>query len=222
MAQSMSNHSGPITRVAIIDDHPVVRQGLRSLLSQHPVIEIVGEAGNPARALELIHEEQPDVVLLDIRLEQHSGIDLAQQLRRMQSPARIIILTSYEDRVYLSMAAQAGVHGYLLKSTSPELLVEAIQAVHGGERRLSPSIGGKALEQLEKLSALHIQTEIGLSDQEIKLLELITEGASTEEMTKLLFLSERTIKRKIRDILDKLGAANRAQAVAEAFKRGLL
>jgi len=209
------------TNVLVVDDHPVVRQGLRSLLSQYSVIQVVGEAGDISTALNIIQESKPDVVLLDIRLGEQSGIDLAQHLRRIESPTRVIILTSYEDKAYLSLAAQAGVYGYLSKSTSPELLIESIQAVHAGERRLSPSVGGKALEQLERLSALQVQAEIGLSDQELQILILMTEGASTEDMTKKLYLSERTIKRKIQDILTKLGATNRAQAVAEAFKRGL-
>jgi two-component system, NarL family, response regulator DevR len=210
-----------ITNVFIVDDHPVVRQGLKSLLSQYSIIRVVGEAGDISTASDLIQKHKPDVVLLDIRLGEQSGIDLAQYLRRIESPSRVIILSSYDDKSYISLAAQAGVYGYLSKSTSSDMLIEAIQAVHAGERRLSPSVGGKALEQLERLSAMKVQAEIGLSDQELELLELLTKGASTEDMTKILYLSERTIKRKIQDILTKLGAANRAQAVAEAYKRGL-
>jgi two-component system, NarL family, response regulator DevR len=208
-------------RVLIVDDHPVVRQGLRSLLSQFSMIEVVGEAGDISTALTLLREAKPEVVLLDIRLGNENGIDLAQHIRRIEWPTRVIVLSSFEDSANLSLAAKAGVYGYLSKSTSPELLVEAIQAVHAGERRLSPSVGGKALEQLESLSNLQVQAEIGLSDQEIQILDLITEGASTDDMRKKLYLSERTIKRKIQDILTKLGATNRAQAVAEGFKRGL-
>ncbi|NUM43149.1 MAG: response regulator transcription factor [Anaerolineales bacterium] len=210
-----------IAEVLIVDDHPIVRQGLWSLLSQYPFIHVVGEANDISSALNKIQTLKPDIVLLDIRLGNQSGIDVAQHLRRMDSPTRVIILTSYDDKAYISLAAQAGVYGYLSKNASPELLVEAIQAVYEGERRLSPSVGGKVLEQLEKLSTLQVQAEIGLSNQELELLVLLAEGASTEEMTKKLFLSERTIKRKIQDVLIKLGAANRVQAVAEAFKRGL-
>lgn len=210
------------TRVLIVDDHPVVRQGLRSLLSQYSHIQIVGEAGDIATALAFILDLQPDIVLLDIRLEKQSGLVLAQQLQRMESSARIILLTSYDDKSYVLKAAQAGVHGYLLKGTSPEVLAETIQAVQAGERRLSPEMGGKALEQLEVLGQVYIQSEVGLSEQELQLLELLAEGANTQDMSKALYLSKRTVKRKIQDILVKLGAANRAQAVAEAFKRGLL
>ena len=209
-------------RVLIVDDHPVVRQGLRSLLSQYPDIQVVGEADGSPAALGLIADLRPDVVLLDIRLVGPSGLELARQLRRAGAEARVIILTSHDDEAYLMEAAQAGVHGYLLKSASAELLAEAIRAVHAGEHRLSPALVSKALEQLEALSRTQAQAESGLSDQELKLLRLLADGADTQAMAQALYLSERTVKRKLQDILDKLGAATRAQAVAEAFKRGLL
>ena len=210
------------TRVLVVDDHLVVRQGLRSLLSQYPDIEVVGEADGGPAALKLVTDLQPDVVLLDIRMAGPSGLEVAGQLRRSGAGARIIILTSHDDEAYLMEAAQAGVHGYLLKSTSAELLAEAIRAVHAGEHRLSPALMSTALEQLEALSRAHAQAESGLSDQELQLLHLLAEGAGTQDMARALYLSERTVKRKIQDILAKLGAASRAHAVAEAFKRGLL
>jgi DNA-binding NarL/FixJ family response regulator len=210
------------TRVLVVDDHLVVRQGLRSLLSQYPDIEVVGEADGGPAGLKLITDLQPDVVLLDIRMAGPSGLEVAGQLRRSGAGARIIILTSHDDEAYLMEAAQAGVHGYLLKSTSAELLAEAIRAVHAGEHRLSPALMSTALEQLEALSQVQAQAESGLSDQELQLLHLLAEGAGTPDMARVMYLSERTVKRKIQDILAKLGAASRAQAVAEAFKRGLL
>jgi DNA-binding NarL/FixJ family response regulator len=209
-------------RVLVVDDHPVIRQGLRSLLSQYPDIQVIGEAEGKVVALELIAELQPDIVLLDIRLSGPSGLELARQLRRSQSRSRVIILTSHDDEAYLLEAAQAGVHGYLLKSASAEVLADAIRAVHAGQRRLGPIVAGKALEQLEALSRARLRAESGLSDQELQLLQLLADGASTQDMIRALYLSERTIKRKVQDILTKLGASSRAQAVAEAFKRGLL
>lgn len=210
------------TRVLVVDDHLVVRQGLRSLLSQYPDIEVVGEADGGPAALKLIADLQPDVILLDIRMAGPSGLEVAGQLRRSGAGARIIILTSHDDEAYLMEAAQAGVHGYLLKSASAELLAEAIRAAHAGEHRLSPALVSKAMEQLEALSRAQAQAESGLSDQELQLLHLLAEGVSTQDMARALYLSERTAKRKIQDILAKLGAASRAHAVAEAFKRGLL
>jgi DNA-binding NarL/FixJ family response regulator len=210
------------TSVFIVDDHLVVRQGLRSLLAQYPGIRVVGEADGGPDTIELITSLQPDVVLLDIRLAGPSGLDLARQLQRAESQSRIIILTSYDDESYLLEAAQAGVYGYVLKSTSAEILADAIQAVHRGERRLSRAVAGKALEQLETLVQARVQAEIGLSDQELQLLHLIADGATTQDMAGALYISERTVKRKVQDVLDKLEAANRAQAVSKAYKRGLL
>jgi len=212
----------PHTRVVVVDDHPVVRQGLRSLLGQYPDIQVVGETNGGGDALELIAGLQPDVVLLDIRLMGSNGLDLARQLRRAAPSVRIIVLTSHDDETYLLEAAQAGVHGYLLKSASAELLVHAIRAVQAGEHQLSPSLAGKAMEKLSLLSRTQAQAGSGLSDHELQLLRLLADGASTQDMAQGLFMSERTVKRKIQDVLTKLEASSRAQAVAEAFKRGLL
>ncbi len=213
---------GNDTRVLIVDDHPVVRQGLRSLLAEYSDIQVVGETEGGPEFLELVDQLQPDVILLDIRLVGSSGLDLARQLRSMSSEARVIILTSYDDEIYLREAAQAGVHGYLLKSASAEVLADAIRAVHAGERRISPALVNKVMQQLETLSRAQAQAASGLSDQELRLLRLIAEGVSTPDIVRTLYLSERTVKRKIQDILTKLGATSRAQAVAEAYKRGLL
>lgn len=213
---------GNDTRVLIVDDHPVVRQGLRSLLAEYSDIQVVGETEGGSAFLELVDQLQPDVILLDIRLVGSSGLDLARQLRSMSSEARVIILTSYDDEIYLREAAQTGVHGYLLKSASAEVLADAIRAVHAGERRISPALVNKVMQQLETLSRAQVQAASGLSDQELRLLRLIAEGVSTPDIVRTLYLSERTVKRKIQDILTKLGATSRAQAVAEAYKRGLL
>jgi len=210
------------TSVFIVDDHLVVRQGLRSLLSQYPNIQVMGEADGGPDTVELITSLQPDIVLLDIRLAGQSGLDLARQLRQAGSQSRIIILTSYDNESYLLEAAQAGVHGYLLKSTSAEILADAIRAVQRGERRLSRAVAGKALEQLEALTQAQPQAEVRLSKRELQLLQLIADGATTQEIAGTLYLSERTVKRKVQDLLDKLEAGNRAQAVSKAYKQGLL
>jgi DNA-binding NarL/FixJ family response regulator len=210
------------TRVLIVDDHPVVRQGLRSLLSQYADIDVVGEADGAPSAMAQVASLQPDVVLVDIRMVGQSGLELARELRRSGAQVRVIILTSHEEEAYLMEAAQAGVHGYLLKSASAELLAEAIRAAHAGEHRLSPQLVSKLLEQLQVMGRAQAQAESGLSDQELALLRLLAEGASTLAMANSLHLGERTVKRKIQDILAKLEATSRAHAVAEAFRRGLI
>ena len=208
--------------VMIVDDHLVVRQGLRSLLAEYPDIAVTGEADGGPGTLEQIAQTQPAVVLLDIRLMQGNGLELARRLRRRLPSTRIIILTSHDDESYLLEAAQAGLHGYLLKTVSAEVLVDSIRAVNAGERRLSPSLAGKAFAQLEAHIEAHTRAESGLSDQELQLLRLLGEGVGLHEMSQTLFLSERTVKRKLQDVMSKLGASSRAQAVAEAFRRGLL
>jgi two-component system response regulator DevR len=212
----------PEIRVLLVDDHLMVRQGLRSLLSQYPDINVVGESDGSSAILELVAELQPDIVLLDVRLAGPSGLDLARQMQRARLETRVIILTSYDNEDYLLQAAQAGAYGYLLKSASAEILADSIRAVHAGERRLSPRVAGMALRQLETMSRIQIQADSGLIDQELELLQLIADGATTKDIAETLYLSERTIKRKIQDVLDKLDATNRAQAVAEAYKRGVL
>ncbi len=207
--------------VLLVDDHPVVRQGLVSLLSQYPDIRVVAEADRAETALEQARKK-PDIILLDIRLQDASGLDLARQLRRSQCSSRIIILTSYDDENYLLEAARIGVDGYLLKNVSAELLADAIRAVHAGEQQLSPTLGGKALGQLRALSRSHLRAESGLGDEELKLLQFIADGLSVQEITRALYWSESTVKRKTKDVLAKLGATSRAQAIALAFKRGLL
>lgn len=209
-------------RVMLVDDHPVVRRGLHSLLSQYPNIQVVGESDGGSEVFQSVTSLQPDVILLDIRLNDRSGLDLARQLGRSHPNSHIIILTSYDDETYLLQAAQACVRGYLLKSASAEILADTIRAVHAGEYRLSPSLAGKALAQLEVVNRNLIWSGSGLSEQEFQLLKLIAEGARVQDIAQTLYLSERSVKRKTQEILEKLGATNRAQAVAEAFKRGLL
>jgi DNA-binding NarL/FixJ family response regulator len=209
-------------RVLIVDDHPVVRQGLQSLLSNYPDIQVAGEADTGLRALEEAARLQPDVVLLDIRLPGASGMDVARQLRRQNPQTRIIILTAYEDDEYLIGALQAGAHGYLLKSASHQTLAEAIRNAHAGRRVLSPSLVDGVLRQFEELAKESLVSQSGLSESELKILPLLAEGATNKEMAERLYWSEATVKRKMRDILAKLEVNNRAQAVAEAIKRGLI
>lgn len=210
------------TRVFIVDDHPVVRHGLRSLLSQYQDIQVVGEADSGTAALDLVSLSCPDVVLMDIRLSDCNGIDLARQMRRSMVEARIIILTAFDDDAYLAKAAEVGVHGYLLKSASADVLAETIRAVHAGERRISLAMADKAFQQLQVMCRSRPQYESGVTDEELQLLRLIADGSSVQDIAQVLYLSDRTVKRMTQNILVKLSATSRTQAVAEAFKRGLL
>lgn len=209
-------------QVLVIDDHPVVRQGLRSLLNEYSDIRVVGEADGSTGTINTIARLEPDILLLDIRLEEEDGLGLARRIRVQFPQIRIIILTSYDEASHLVEAARIGVQGYLLKSSSAEVLADAIRAVHNGKERLSPSLGDKAFGQLGMIARSRAQTESGLSDQEVLLLQMIANGSSVQEIALKTFWSERTVKRKIRVVLNKLQVGSRTEAVAEAFKRGIL
>ncbi len=209
-------------RVLVADDHPVVREGVRSLLRNCTDIQFVGEAANRDELRATLSQVHPDVLLLDIRLGEASGVELAQRIRQVYPQVKIVVLTGYADDVYLYEALQAGVHAYLLKSVSPEELIETIRAVYRGERLLSPSLVGKVMQQFERLAKAQARQESELSDQELKVLRLIADGATTHDIAQTMHWSEATVKRRIRSILDKLQVTTRAQAVAEGFRRGLI
>lgn len=209
-------------RILIVDDHPVVRQGLHSLLSNHADLQIVAEAEQAQQALAIAKQDPPDVVLLDIRLPGVNGIEAARQLYRECPQTRVIMLTSYDDDEYLVGALEAGARAYLLKSVSDETLVWTIRAVHRGERLISPELLDRVLHQFAQVRHQQIQQEVGLSDQDVEVLRMVAAGASNEEIGKRLGWSTASIKRKVQHIFDTLGVTTRAQAAAEAVRRGLV
>ncbi len=217
----MSHHFERI-KVLLVDDHPVVRRGMRHLLSTCADMEIVGEAEDGPSALRAASSLAPEVILLDVRLPGDSGFEVVPQLRQVVPSARIIMLTTYDDDEYLAKSIGGGAHGYVLKSASDESVAEAIRAVHRGERVVTPSLMGKVLQQFEDLSKTRARVESGLSDAELQVLRLIAQGATNKQVARQLFLGERTVKRRVREVLRKLGVSHRAQAVIEATKRGLI
>jgi DNA-binding NarL/FixJ family response regulator len=209
-------------KVMIVDDHPMVRRGLKSLLSAYPDINVVGEAGDGAAALRAASELEPEVVLLDIQLPGHDGVEVTNQLRHKNPNIKVIALTAFENEEYVMKAMQAGAYAYLLKNTSDETVVEAIRSVHQGKRSLSPALMDGVLKQFQSLAQAHARFSSDLTEQDIKVLSLIALGATNEEIAQNTHWSERTVKREIEEVMSKLGARNRAQAVAEAIRRGLI
>lgn len=209
-------------RILIADDHAMVRRGLRSLLSAYPDLEIVGEAEHGAAALRMTLELKPEVVLLDILMPGPDGVEVAQQIHREAPECRIMILTAYENQEYVVRALRAGAYAYLLKSAADENLVESIRLVHQGKHLLSPELIDQVMREFQVLAQGVAVAESGLSQEDLSVLGLIARGATNEEIAQEMFWSERTVKRKVEEITSKLEARNRAQAVAEAIKRGLI
>lgn len=209
-------------RVLIVDDHAIVRRGIRALLEEYPDVEVVGESSGGTDALRLCAELAPDIVLLDIKLEHGDGINLCRALRQSLPSVRIIMLTGYADETFLVNSLCNGAHGYLLKSTSPEILVETLRAVQAGERRVSDSLITTALKSVEKLANEQRGAAQELSDEEVQLLKLLADGATNKMIASRLYISERTVKRKLQALMEKLAANTRAQAVSEGYRRGIL
>src|SRR3990170_3803695 len=207
-------------RIIVVDDHPVVRHGLRSLLAGHPDIEVVGEVESGADVLPFLASNKIDVILLDIKMDGLSGIDVARRVRRTFPDVKIIILTTYDDEGYVHEALEAGIHGFLLKSVSHEILPDSIRSVMKGERLLSPPLVSTVVTNYQKLAQEQAKEKAGLSSVDLQILNAIAEGASNKDLVDHFFLSEATIKRRVQEILEKLGASNRTQAIAEALRRG--
>ncbi len=219
----MAGNSGlaPI-RVLIVDDHPMVRRGLRSLLSAYPEISVVGEADNGTVALQAVTDFSPDVVLLDIQMFGLNGIEATAGILHSAPQVKIIILSAYDNEEYILGAFRAGAFAYLLKNSSDETVVETIRLVQQGKRLLSPSLMDQVLRQLHILAQASANHEHVLSQDEVHILARIANGATNEDIAQETHWSERTVKRKIEEIVEKLGAHNRTQAVAIAIREGLV
>lgn len=206
-------------RILIVDDHPVVRRGIKSLLSNHHDFEVVGEAGTVAFALEQIKALAPDIILLDIRLPGKSGLELLHH--SAQFAAKILILTSFDDEEHIRTALQGGAHGFILKSVSDDMLCGAIRTIHQGGRVLSPHITEKMVGQLSTADQTPLN-EITFNDEELSIIRLLIAGASNDQMSADLYMSVASIKRKLRHIFIKLNVQNRAQAAAVIVQRNLI
>ncbi len=207
-------------RIMVVDDHPLVRQGVRSLLSNYADLEIVAEADNSLSALRHAADLMPHVVLLDIRMPGETGIDLIKRMRQTAPAAKVLMLTSFDDREYVTGALRAGAHGYVLKSISDETLVNAIRSVYFGERVLSPQVLDQMIQHFTDDS---LESEsIDLTKDERDILHLLANGASNARIASDLYMSETTVKRKLQEIFEKLAVHSRAQAAAEAVRRHLI
>jgi len=203
----------------LVDDHEVVREGLRTLIGRHKDMLVVGEAGTTAEAIETAARAKPDVIVMDIRLPDGSGVEACRTIREARPETKVIMLTSYADDEALFASIVAGAAGYLLKQTRGQALIDAISAVAQGRSLLDPDVTGKVLERVRKGRGDEDPAFASLTDQERKVLEQLAEGKTNREIGEVLFLSEKTVKNYVSRILDKLGLARRAEAAAYMAKR---
>lgn len=209
-------------RVLIVDDHEVVRQGLRGFLEVQEDIELAGEAADGIMAMEMVMKFSPDVVLMDLVMPRLDGIEAIRQIKATNPNTKVIVLTSFTDDKKVFPAIQAGACSYLLKDISPNNLVEAIRAAHRGEARLHPDITRKLMEQLTHPanSARSAQPD-DLTEREIGVVRLVAQGRSNHEIAQVLVISEKTVKTHISNILSKLHLDDRTQLAIYAIKNGL-
>jgi two-component system, NarL family, response regulator DevR len=207
-------------RILIVDDHPVVRRGIKSLLSNHADFEVVGEAGAVNEALALVERLMPEIVLLDIRLPGASGLELLKRIRHFET--KVLILTSFDDDDHIRVALQGGAHGFILKSVSDEMLCGAIRTVHQGGRVLSPQITEQMVKHLTGEAEQLPFSEVEFNEEELRIIRMLIAGASNDQMAADLYMSVASVKRKLRHIFDKLNVQNRAQAAAVIVQRNLI
>jgi NarL family two-component system response regulator LiaR len=209
-------------KVLIVDDHAVVRQGLRSFLELHETIEIIGEAGDGFEAISAVKKERPDVILMDLLMTKMDGITAIKKIREFEPDINIIVLTSYSEDKKVFPAIKAGVMGYLLKDISPQELIKAIEAVNKGERQLHPDIMNKLMNQFVDPQFKSPVNPGELTEREMEVLTLIAEGLSNIQLAENLSISEKTVKTHVSNILSKLNLTDRTQAAIYAFKYGLV
>lgn len=208
----MRDTAGPIS-VLVVDDHPILREGVAAVLQRQDDMRLVGEAENGAEAVERFRALKPDVVLMDLQMPGLTGLEAIQAIRAEAPNARIVVLTTYDGDAQAFQAMKAGAAAYLLKSSLREELVDTIRDVHSGRRRMSPEIAEKV--------AVH-STDERLSEREIEIVGLVSEGHSNKQIARTLSISEETVKAHLKSIFGKLDVTDRTHAVTVAARRGII
>jgi DNA-binding NarL/FixJ family response regulator len=208
-----ASHPAPRIRVLCVDDHPLVRKGIASILANEADIQLVAEGADGRDAVELFRQHRPDVTLMDLRMPELDGIAAVKQIRGEFPEAKIIALTSFDGDQDIYRALEAGVRGYLLKETVHTEILNAIRAVHAGRRLMSPEVAARMAEYFPQAA---------LSPREIEVLSLVARGLGNKEIGEQLGTAGGTVKMQVQNILSKLGAADRTHAVTIALERGII
>jgi two-component system NarL family response regulator len=209
----MSTMSEAPVRILIVDDHPVVRAGLASMLGAHEQLQVVGAASSGEEALEMVKRDSPHILLLDLRMHTMGGIETMLELKKSGSQARVIILTSFETDEDVYRAIQAGAQGYLLKDTTFREMLEAIQQVHAGKRYIPREIAERLAERMMRSS---------LTARELEILTLMSKGPTNKQIANALGISDNTVRNHVNSILEKLEVSDRTEAATTAIHRGLI
>jgi DNA-binding NarL/FixJ family response regulator len=217
----MSEQVPAKVRVLIADDHPVVREGLVTMLSRENDIEVVGEAQNGKVAIDKARELRPDIVLMDLRMPEVDGIEAMRRIKADNPQVKFIVLTTYDNDEYIFKGIEAGARAYLLKDAPRSELFKAIRAVYKGESLIEPAIAGKVLDRFAELSR-QTQSPEALSERELEVLTLIARGTSNKLIATSLNIGESTVKTHIQSIFHKLNVSGRTEAVTEAIKKGIV
>ena len=209
-------------RIMIVDDHEVIRLGLRTLLENYPGFEVVAEASGAREAVQQVSTYRPDIVLMDIRLPGKSGIEACEEIINKFPQVKVIMLTSYAEDEMLFSAIKAGASGYVLKQVNSDDLVKSIEAVARGEASLDPAVTQRVFQEVRKAIKEEEESAFNnLSQQERMVLKLVSEGKTNREISQKLYLGEGTVRNYVSSILSKLGVSNRAEAAAFAVEHNL-
>ena len=211
----------PPIRVMIVDDHNLVREGLKAVFDQGIEIEVIAEAGSGEEAVEKSAELKPEVILMDVSMPGMNGIQATRIIREANPDVKVVILTMLDQEGYVYEAVKAGATGYMLKSTSSDDLIEAIQMVYKGKALLHPDATAQLLKEFVTL-ANNLPGDYGLSNREMEVLRLLSEGKTNKQIAKDLWISEQTVKTHVAHIFSKLGTSDRTETVAQALRSGLV